>query len=495
MQKLLFIGFLAIAATGCSKYIDEPDNSTLTTGMLFNSTRDLDNLLYGGYGALGNATTLSGNWRMFPEVLADQVVVNVAEPTSSDPYTFLYNRQMKQALYTDNYQQAYIAIQNANTVLYAVDNGLITKEKDPEFNDIARGRVTGEAYFIRGVAHFELVRLYAHQYGYQSNQPNSGIVLKTKPTLNVGGKEDIESIKRATVEEVYQQVIADLKEAERLMPTMPLRRGRATSFAAAAYLARVYFQMNDFTNALVQINKVIGAIPGVIETEFKLVRSPATGTINASQAAANVAAAFKSSGTSVKVSENIFDFISLATSAVNGVMNRKYFRTGAINPHLAISNTYLTEAAFAANDARKVGMITTAGGVNYTKKYDQSVMNIPVIRSAELLLDRAEIFALQGNTADATKDINLIRDRAIPGYNINTVIAPDKIVEEVRRERIRELAFEGDRLHNLRRMQVNIGGGDRGSGATVAWNSNSLLFRFPQEEIRASNGGVVQNPD
>ncbi len=87
-------------------------------------------------------------------------------------------------------------------------------------------------------------------------------------------------------------------------------------------------------------------------------------------------------------------------------------------------------------------------------------MNIPVIRTSELLLDRAEINALQGNTTEATKDINLIRDRSIPGYNINTVIAPAVILDEVRRERIKELAFEGDRLHNLRRMNVNIPPGD-----------------------------------
>ena len=121
-------------------------------------------------------------------------------------------------------------------------------------------------------------------------------------------------------------------------------------------------------------------------------------------------------------------------------------------------------------------------------------MNIPVIRSVELLLDRAEINALNGNTTEATKDINLIRDRAIPGYNINTVIAPEKILEEVQRERLRELAFEGDRLHNLRRMMVDIGPGDR-AAAPIAWNSNQLLFRFPATEIKGSNGGVIQNPD
>lgn len=495
MKKLLIILLAVTTGTGCSKYINEPDDSTLTTGMLFNSSRDLDNILYGGYGALASTSTLAGNWRMFADVLADQVVLNVAEPTTGDPYAQLYDRALGRAIYEDNYKQAYIAIQNANAVLYAIREGIITREKDPEFNDLTKARIQGEAYFLRGVMHFELVRLYGHQYGHQSAEANSGIVLRTAPTLDVKDQDDIANIKRATVEEVYQQVVSDLKEAENLLPAVPLRRGRTSAYVAAAYLARVYFQMNDDVHALEQINKVIGSTPGVIETEFKLVRSPAAGAINASQAAANVSAPFKSSGTGARVTENIFDLLSLTAYPVNTVMNRKYYRTATINPHLAISNTFLTEAAFANNDARKVGLIAAANGKNYSKKYDQSLMNIPVIRSVEMLLDRAEINALQGNTAEATKDINLIRDRAIPGYNINTVIAPDKILEEVRRERLRELAFEGDRLHHLRRRQADIGPGDRTAVAPLPWNSNVLLFKIPEAEIRASNGSVVQNPD
>jgi hypothetical protein len=495
MKHLICILIGALALSGCKKYIDEPDDSVITTDMLFNSSRDLDNLLYGGYGALASTATLAGNWRVAGEAMADEVIINVAEPTTADPYTNLYARNMGQAIYEEGYRQAYIAIQNANTVLYAIDNELVTQEKDPEFSELTKARIAGEAFFIRGVMHFELVRLYGHQYGYNSGAPNSGIVLRTKPTLNVGSQADMASVQRATVNEVYRQVISDLKQAEDLLPAQPPRRGRASSFVAAAYLARVYFQMNDQENAMAQVNKVIGNTPGVISTEFKLVRAPASGAVNAGNAAANVSAAFKSSGTGARVTENIFDLVSLSAYPVNGVMNRKYYKTAAIDPHLAISNAFLTAAAFAANDARKVALIGLTNGVNYSKKYDQSLMNIPVIRSAEMLLIRAEINALNGNTADATKDINLLRDRAIPGYNINTVIAPDKILEEVRRERLRELAFEGDRLHNLRRMMADIGPGDRPATAPIPWNSNQLLFRFPEAEIKGSNGGVIQNPD
>ncbi len=85
-------------------------------------------------------------------------------------------------------------------------------DKDPEFNDTVRARILGEAYFIRGVMHFELVRLYGHQYGHESTAPNSGIVLRTSPTMDIKTPADIADAHRATVEEVYQQVISDVKK-------------------------------------------------------------------------------------------------------------------------------------------------------------------------------------------------------------------------------------------------------------------------------------------
>lgn len=487
--------FASLLFGSCSKYINEPDHSVLTTEMLVKSARDLDNLLYGAYGALAGDSTLAGNWKIFPEVMADHVVLNVGEQTASDPFADLYNRNMAAAQYAGNWQQAYTALQNVNTVLYAIDNNIITKEKDAEFSDGARNRIKGEALFIRGLVNFELLRFYGHQYGHNSGAAQSGIVLRTKPVINVTKPEEIMGQKRATVEECYTQVINDLKAAETLLPVEPLRRGRATVHAAVAYLARVYFQMNDYPNALIQINKVLGPTPGTIETGFKLVRSPAYGKLSVAQAQANVLAAFNTTGTSTKVTEVIFDMVSVTGAPANNVVSRKYLRSATIEPHFAISQAFLTEAAFANNDARLSRLIATANGKSYTRKFERALLNVPIIRSAELLLDRAEILALQGNTEDAAKDINYIRYRAIPNYDSATVISPANILAEVRRERVRELCFEGDRLHDLRRRQADVGPGDRTGGVLpLPWNSNRLLFKIPDAEISASKD-MQQNPD
>ncbi|HWZ14731.1 MAG TPA: RagB/SusD family nutrient uptake outer membrane protein [Mucilaginibacter sp.] len=497
-KKLLLIAFSLVSITGCKKYITSPDTTAITTSSLYSTSNDLDNVLFGAFGAIASGSALAGNWKVFPEILADEVVVNAIEVLPADPYPDLYNRSMTIAQYPNSYGIAYVAIQNANSVLYAINNGLITNAKDPSFNQITHDRIKGEALFIRGLCYFELVRLYGQQYGYNSTNANSGIILSTTPTMNVTSTTGFTTQARATVADVYKQIISDLSQAEVLMPAVPIRRGRGTSYAAAAYLAKVYFQQNDYADALTEINKVLGSTPGVITTPFILVRSPATGPLTAANASANVLAAFNSAGVGPAVSENIFDLVSVTGDLVNGVISRKYIETAAIQPHLAVSSTLLANAAFAANDARKVNLMFTVGTKTYSRKFDKSAMNVPVIRSAELLLDRAEINALKAGTSaqalqDATSDLNLVRDRAIPGYNINTVIPVANILSEVRRERLRELCFEGDRLHDLRRTQAIVGPGDRIGVAPLQWNSNGLLFQFPDAEIKA-DPAIVQNP-
>lgn len=541
--------------TSCKKLIDGPDHSTLSTDLIFETARDLDNLLYGAYGAIGNGGLAAGYWKVFPELLADGVLINVDDNNPNDPYKMVYDRNLTQAQYPELWRTAYVAVQNSNTVIYAVENNLITRERDAEYTDSNRDKMLGEAYFIRALCYFELVKLYGQQYQYttlpvsgNSGTPspansiaNSGIILRTKPVLNVTDKDQLLSQGRATVEETYQQIISDLKKAEVLLPPTSLqgvtaRRGRATSFAASAILARVYFQQNDFPNAMDAISRTIGSSPGVVRNGFGLLRtSIPPATQSAAQASTNVVAPFLSNNvnaTSERLSENIFDLVSTTNFSVNGVVRAKYFFSASSNPHLSISNAFRSAAAFNATantagvvtelDARKAALIdtpvTVLGKRYFTKKFNQSLMNVPIIRSPELVLTRAEINATIANSLapassqaylDALEDLKVVRSRAVSNtalaYPSQTLIPPAKILAEVRLERLRELAFEGDRLWSLKRMgaltlatsgtiENNIPPGDR-STAFLPWTSNKLLFKIPDAEIKNSNNRVVQNPD
>ena len=104
--------------------------------------------------------------------------------------------------------------------------------------------------------------------------------------------------------------------------------------------------------------------------------------------------------------------------------------------------------------------------------FTPQLMNVPIIRLPELLLIRAEV---DGSAAD----LNAVRNRA------GLANVSNATVDEVTLERQRELAMEGDLIHNLRRLQRNIG--------SFAWDANNLVFPIPEREVIV-NPNLAQNP-
>ena len=102
------------------------------------------------------------------------------------------------------YSAAYTAINNANLVLENID----------VVNDAQRDRVRGEALFIRAFMHFELVRLFAKPYSDGNAATNLGVVIRTDASSFNGPDLDGDCRARNTVQEVYDQVITDLTEAD-----------------------------------------------------------------------------------------------------------------------------------------------------------------------------------------------------------------------------------------------------------------------------------------
>ncbi|MCV9929928.1 RagB/SusD family nutrient uptake outer membrane protein [Flavobacterium sp. LS1R49] len=97
----------------------------------------------------------------------------------------------------------------------------------------------GEAYYLRGMLYFYLVKTYGRPYA-QSPETNLGV-----PIVN-GLPEDIANISlpdRATVKATYEQAISDLKKGEALM-NENRSATYATKEAAQAMLSRVYLYMS-----------------------------------------------------------------------------------------------------------------------------------------------------------------------------------------------------------------------------------------------------------
>ncbi|UFH57027.1 RagB/SusD family nutrient uptake outer membrane protein [Spirosoma sp. KNUC1025] len=98
---------------------------------------------------------------------------------------------------------------------------------------------------------------------------------------------------------------------------------------------------------------------------------------------------------------------------------------------------------------------TYSSGVTYTTKYIQNMYNsasdpVPIIKNEELVLIAAEIAAQQGNTAEATKNINIVRTNAgLAAYAGATT--KDALINAILKERLYSLWYEGHRWVDMRR--------------------------------------------
>jgi hypothetical protein len=117
----------------------------------------------------------------------------------------------------------------------------------------------------------------------------------------------------------------------------------------------------------------------------------------------------------------------------------------------------------------------------YSRKHLDRFGNVPLVRTAEMYLTRAEAnFRLGTSVGDTPlNDVNRIRNRAGLA-NLTSLNG----IGDILNERYLELAFEGSRLHDVKRT--------RGSQSGTPWNSPKLIFPIPQSEID-TNKSLTQN--
>ena len=126
----------------------------------------------------------------------------------------------------------YLAIRNANFVIKYAPKG-----KSISQNDI--NRYVAEAKFLRAFGYFMLVKNWG------------GVPLRTESNM------DVRDLKRNTADDVYNLIVADLKEAETNLPEVVTQIGRPTKYSAKTMLADVYLNLGKYTEARDEANDVI----------------------------------------------------------------------------------------------------------------------------------------------------------------------------------------------------------------------------------------------
>lgn len=453
--SIFIIGVLLMAGS-CSKFLDRPPQGQLNKDQVFGTDSNIVALGNGIYTYLGDGNFMGGRVQALSDMLADQLDGSKLTGDFSE----IYKRQNSifGGTRDDLYKKAYLVIITSNYILENI--GAVSAEH--------QAYLEGESRFFRGMAHFELVRLFAQPYGYSPDNSHPGIPLRLTSATT--------PIARATVKQVYDQVIADLKRADSLLPDDAGDGGKfytATKWIAKAYLAKVYFQQNDFANAFLYADQVIRSGKFQLDADFAS-RYSLGATKEAILRLPNEVSHFQPGG----------EFIS-------------NWRSDTKAPTLFFTSQYYNYATSDAADKRTAWYSNSLqAGYNSLTKFNFNYMEEPLTHLTEIYLIRAEAGAELGNASLATSigDINLILTRAYGGTsrNLSAGATATAVIAAVRTQRELEMVGEGNRLQEIKRIGARTGTSIDRRGSP--WTCNGFILQFPKAEQDA-NASFQLNPE
>jgi len=488
---------MSISVTSCKKdFLKQEPEANLLGANFWKTESDLKQGVVGAYASLRDMGNFS--YWLLGEMRSDNTSFQYNAPQRGQENREFVDQFLltpDNTLIRDFWQASYIGIARCNDVLDNVDHIAMS--------DQAKTQAIGEVKLLRGFHYFNLVR----QYG---GVPLRLAVTKSPAEANSKG--------RASVDEVYNQIITDLNDAAAKLPAVgqyaATDKGRVTSGTANALLGEVYLTRKKYTEALAALRKVTG---------YSLLPAYADIYLPANKNNA----------------ESIFEIQYLGS--VSGLSSNFMYQFAPFNSGTAVTQDPGTNLSFTsgwntptkdmidayeAGDVRKG--ISLSDGFNngttfvyapYVKKYNQGFIqpgqtdvNFPVIRYADVLLMMAECLNEQSFVAngEAFNLLNQVRTRAqlpaktsgnaTPALNVTT---QQGFRDAVFQERKVELAFENHRWYDLVRsgtaVAVMNAHGQRekvlnpnNPAASYAVTTNNLLLPIPQREVTLDN--LTQNP-
>lgn len=439
MNKLISIISIVVLCglfTGCDKYLDLKPSSSISDKVALSTDESVKLVLQGAYSQFALPGIYGGNVLRNAELLGGdneiQWVGTYIDPRQIYNKTMIATNSEAEAHWVDSYE----VINTVNNVLSSLS---VVKDAD-------RDNIEGQSLFLRGLMYFDLVRFFAEQYKFGTANTQMGVPLVLTPT---GAISSANYVHRNTVDEVYAQVIADLTSAASKLPED--NDVYASSGAAKALLARVYLQKGEYDKARDNASAVIES--GM----YSILPSYASVFDNDNNSPEDI-------------------FATQITPQDRFSAMTEYFSVpefGGRDGDIEILDGHLS--LYSAGDKR-LSLFFIGNDAERTGKWNNQYGVINLIRLAEMYLIRSECNQRLGTAIGATPlaDYNVIHTRA--GLDPATSITLNDILYERRLE----LAFEGFKIHDMRRLHEDVG--------IHSYDDPKLIFPIPAREIQANPG-------
>ncbi|MDX9928288.1 MAG: RagB/SusD family nutrient uptake outer membrane protein [Bacteroidales bacterium] len=461
MKKTIYILFTIALFAGifssCNKDVLEPTlaQSRAVEGSL-NTVEDVKGILYGAYNRMTSTTYYGRDYIIHGEIRGDNCFSN------GNSGRFVTEAKM---IYTNTFggfwSQIYTVIASANIII-GLDPAKISGDAD------VLDHYKGQAYAIRAMAHFDLLRYYGQQHVTVTGDP-LGV-----PYIKVYKGEDFAPA-RQTVAQNRLDIYADIVDALALMdPALDDdSKELMTYYGAQALKSRVAIYFGDWDEAIAACTSVIGS------ARYSIIDG------------AQYANSFLVDGAANSIFELAFS--STDNANINGL--QYIYRGPSYGDVEVLEDLY---NCFEAGDVRAAAdmigpdpyptVVRPYINIGKYPSYDYSD-NVPILRYEEVILNYAEALWRKNNAdPNALTQLNLVpAKRNATAY---AAINEDNILLERRKE----LCFEGMRFHDLMRTGRDIPLVDafKQTHGGPEYGDYKMAFPIPLGEMQA-NPNMVQN--
>ncbi|AQW91495.1 RagB/SusD family nutrient uptake outer membrane protein [Elizabethkingia anophelis] len=452
---------LLIINTSCRDAIDIIQEGELNIDNGMTTINDMDMFLQGSiYNSLNNSNQIS-----FTSQFTDEVGIGPSNSNISSAGTHQFYIETSNAFASAIWQNDYLVINRVNRLLEGA------KKITPATTEVAKyNSILGEARAARALAYLDLFSYFSPNM----KDPNAlgVIIVNGIPTLN-------DKPQRSNNSEIYKAIEDDLNFAEQNISQNASNYLYFTINAINAIRARYYTYKGDYTNAKTYAQKVISQSGLTLTTATPTPTGTAGSTawwtslnaygstnpyVKMLQDGARGEVIFGFSRPLTGSSENIATLYTTNTSTYTGSviwdMGRNLYNIIANSPgdirryaYLDVSSkidpNYLTSVDYKTSD----GLVIK----KYPGKYTGALQlknDIKVIRLSEMYLILAECAASSNDLAGVATNLKAIRDArnyqgptTLPIYSNTT-----QAWQDILKERRVELAFEGHRYIDLRRL-------------------------------------------
>lgn len=480
ISVLLFV----LVLTSCnSDFLDVAPTESGDATTAVKTEADAEVLITGLMRKMTELSYYGRNFIVYAEAKGGDVTTRTLGRGLSEMYEFDHTPTSgsEQSFWNDMYNR----ILQANNLIQSIEE-LEEEGTEEDFESFL-----GQALTARALMYFDLVRLYGKPYTYDKD--SYGVPNILTPI------EALDQPLRASVEENYTQILADLKDAEPLL-SKDRNNGYLNYYANKAIQARVYLSMADYPNALDAAQEVINSGVYDLYSNDEWVES----------------------WTNQFGKESIFELgmvpneNDLGTSSLSIYFRQQDYKSSSARGQYFASDYFLDRLGEDMDDVRwgvmgddrefvdeefhQGASYKYSGNLNIDGdgKSTGTAVNIKVIRLSEMYLIAAEA-ALHSDKQLAADYLNEIRKRA---PNLAPATAGTINIDMILDEKSKELFTEGQRYFDFLRLGKPITFNDDFNGVpipkrpkTIDVTFDHIVLPIPQDEINANPEiGKQQNP-